>query len=275
MVNQLLPVVRLDGYHILSDLCGVPDLFARIKPTLLRLVPGRKASAEVTALKPWVQVVVTLWVLVVVPLMLITVLFAVVSFPRIVATAWDSTTVQWEGVVKRFGDHEWAGVGVGLIGTGAVLLPVFGTVFMVTRFGRRIGRSTWKAADRLPAGRPLALVAGAALIAGLAFLWWPNGEYRPIQPGERGTVADGLRTISKVPTGRPSLTEERVEELGGAPARADQSTTTTVPAQAPTRSEPATQDEPTTTTTTRRRITTSTTSDPSSQDPGATDGTMP
>ena len=40
MLHQLLPVVRMDGYHILSDLVGVPDLFARIKPTLLASCRG-------------------------------------------------------------------------------------------------------------------------------------------------------------------------------------------------------------------------------------------
>jgi putative peptide zinc metalloprotease protein len=274
MVHQLLPVVRLDGYHILADLCGVPDLFARIKPTLLRLVPGRKAGPEVEALKPWVQVVVTMWVLVVVPLVLLAIVFAAVSFPRIVATAWDSTTLQWQGVTERFGDGDSAGAAVGLIGTGAVLLPVLGTVYMLSRLARRIGRGAWSAAERLPAGRPLALVTGAAAVVGLAALWWPNGEYRPIQPGERGTVADGFRTIAEVPTGRPGLTEERVEELGGAPARAEQSTTTTTTVDTPTESGPGTNDSSSTTTTEPRRITT-TTSDLSSHDAGATEETTP
>ena len=34
MLQQLIPVVRFDGYYILSDLAGVPDLFARVGPVL-------------------------------------------------------------------------------------------------------------------------------------------------------------------------------------------------------------------------------------------------
>ena len=34
MLQQLLPFVRFDGYFILSDLVGVPDLFARAAPIL-------------------------------------------------------------------------------------------------------------------------------------------------------------------------------------------------------------------------------------------------
>ena len=71
MVHQLLPFVRLDGYYILADLTGVPDLFARIKPTLLSAVPGQEADERAAALKPWVRVVVTLWVLAVVPILLL------------------------------------------------------------------------------------------------------------------------------------------------------------------------------------------------------------
>ncbi|MET3350527.1 UNVERIFIED_ORG: hypothetical protein ABID57_002219 [Arthrobacter sp. UYEF1] len=39
MIRQLLPLVRFDSYHILADATGVPDLFQRIKPTLLGLLP--------------------------------------------------------------------------------------------------------------------------------------------------------------------------------------------------------------------------------------------
>ena len=41
MVQQLLPLLRFDGYHLLADLAGVPDLYQRIRPTLLGLLPHR------------------------------------------------------------------------------------------------------------------------------------------------------------------------------------------------------------------------------------------
>ena len=64
MVKQLSPVIRADGYHILADLTGVPDLFAHIGPTLRQLLPGRN---EPSALHGRARAIVTLWVLVVVP----------------------------------------------------------------------------------------------------------------------------------------------------------------------------------------------------------------
>jgi len=81
IAHQLLPVVRLDGYYIVADLTGVPDLFARIGPILRNLLPGRKVE-EVQVLKRWVRVAVTTWVLVVVPALLAQLLILLVHLPR-------------------------------------------------------------------------------------------------------------------------------------------------------------------------------------------------
>ncbi|MGN6300023.1 MAG: hypothetical protein ACTHN8_02905, partial [Angustibacter sp.] len=68
MVRQLAPLVRFDGYHVLADVTGVPDLYHRIKPTLLSLLPRHWNDPEAKVLKPWARAVVTTWVLVVVPM---------------------------------------------------------------------------------------------------------------------------------------------------------------------------------------------------------------
>ena len=67
MVQQLIPTVRFDGYFVLADLAGVPDLFARVRPVLLSLLPGRPADPRVTELRPKTRRLVTVWVFVVVP----------------------------------------------------------------------------------------------------------------------------------------------------------------------------------------------------------------
>ena len=55
MLQQLTPLVRFDGYHVLADVTGVPDLFHRIKPTLLGALPvalGRPRGQAAEALGP-------------------------------------------------------------------------------------------------------------------------------------------------------------------------------------------------------------------------------
>src|SRR5438309_2944211 len=42
VAQQFLPFLRLDGYYVVSDLAGVPDLFGRIGPILSSLLPGHK-----------------------------------------------------------------------------------------------------------------------------------------------------------------------------------------------------------------------------------------
>ena len=85
----------------------------------------------------------------------------------------------------------------------------------------RVGRSVGAAAWRWSEGRPLrrgALCVGTLTALGLAaFTWWPNGEYRPIQPGERGTLQGAVANLRHVGTGRPALTVEHERELDGAP----------------------------------------------------------
>ena len=44
VVHQMLPFLRLDGYYVVSDLVGVPDLFKRTGPVLRSMIPGRSAS---------------------------------------------------------------------------------------------------------------------------------------------------------------------------------------------------------------------------------------
>lgn len=50
VLEQLMPAVRLDGYFILGDLAGVPDLFGKIRPILLSMLPGRPVRPEISDL---------------------------------------------------------------------------------------------------------------------------------------------------------------------------------------------------------------------------------
>src|SRR5688572_26976272 len=47
IAHQLLPVVRLDGYYIVSDLVGVPDLFTRMRSILQSALPWQRSDDRV------------------------------------------------------------------------------------------------------------------------------------------------------------------------------------------------------------------------------------
>jgi putative peptide zinc metalloprotease protein len=223
ILQQLMPFLRLDGYYILSDLTGVPDLFARIKPTLQSALPWNKADDRVTALKPWVRVTVTAWVVFLVPVLLLTFGMMVINAPRIFATAYDSFFVHLHKADDSFGSGQLAAGSLAGLQMVILTLPALGFVYSSTRAGGKAFGGAWRWSDGAPMRRFSVLGVTTALIAFLGFIWWPNGDYKPIQPGERGTVQGAISQLKSVPTGRPGLTRERTDELGGAPTVSEHS----------------------------------------------------
>jgi putative peptide zinc metalloprotease protein len=219
IIQQSLPLLRLDGYYIISDLTGVPDILTRMRPILASLLPWRDADERVTELKPWVRVVVTAYVCLIVPVIAFIFLALLINAPRLFATGWDSFWLQWDRVGPYL-DGGQAGRGfVSIFQMVVLVLPLAGLTYTFTRVSHRFGTAGW----RWSAGSALrrgVLAAGVAAAVGLAaFLLWPQpGEYRPIQPGERGTLFGALKQMRHVPSGRPALTPERSYELGGAPS---------------------------------------------------------
>ncbi len=217
VIQQMLPFLRLDGYYILSDLVGVPDMFARIKPTLKSAVPGQEVEAEAAELKPWVRRVTLAWVVFLLPVLLFTFGMLIFNLPRMIATAWDSFFVQLDKITSGSG----LDIAVGVIQILALVLPLAGITYTFARIGSKIASGTWNWSEGAPFRRA-AVLAFTVLVAGVAgWVLLPNGDYRPIQPAERGTVQGAIDQFSAVSTGRPGLTEEREQELGGAPVVRD------------------------------------------------------
>lgn len=217
MLHQLMPFLRLDGYYIVSDVTGVPDLFPRIKPILRSFAPGKEAGPLVTALKPWVRVVVTAWVVTLVPVLLYLFFVLVMMMPRMFATAYDSFLIQYDAIAAALGAGAAAKVAAGAVQIISLALPLAGIVYTFTRLTKNVGLLAWRRSEGHPALR--GGFASVALVGiGLAgFILWPNGDYKPIQPTEVGTIQASLASFKDIPTGRPSLTAERAQELDGAP----------------------------------------------------------
>lgn len=103
-----------------------------------------------------------------------------------------------------------------------LLLPAAGIVVTFARVGVRSGRGLWTKTEGKPAARLVSVAAAGALAAVAAYIWWPNGDYRPIQPGEKGTIQGAVAQFGAIPTGRPGLTAQRAQQLGGAPFQSQQ-----------------------------------------------------
>ena len=180
-------------------------------------MPGQETDEKADELKPWVRAVTTGWVLALIPVLGVAFGLLIFNLPRMFATAWDSLFVQFDKVSSGDGLTMVAGG----IQSVALILPLAGAAYTISNVTRKVAGGAWNWSEGAPVRRGLVLatVVAAAGLAGWVLL--PNGDYRPIQPGERGTLQGGVRQFASVQTGRPGLTEQREEELGGAPVKRD------------------------------------------------------
>jgi putative peptide zinc metalloprotease protein len=201
MVRQLLPLVRFDGYHVLADVTGVPDLFQRIGPTLRGLLPWRWRDPESRVLKPWARAVVTAWVLLVVPVLAFSLFVVVFTLPRLLGTAWTNLGKQAGLIDRAWLDGDLLEVAARALAVVALAFPVLALGLVLARVVHRVLTATWRRTRGKPLRRGLAGLVAVAVAAGLVWTWWPHpGTYRPVQPYEGGTLA---QAVSAATSGLP------------------------------------------------------------------------
>jgi putative peptide zinc metalloprotease protein len=211
MLRQLLPLVRFDGYHILADLTGVPDLFARIKPTLLGLLPKHWGSPETKVLRPWARVVVSTWVLLVVPALAACLVLLALGLPRLMATAFDSLRLQYGVLQENVADGDLANIAVRVLSLVMIALPPLSVTYLLTRITRRTSTRMWNAAGDHPLARGAAATAIASVVVFAALAMWPGGQYEPVTADELIGPGDGFGLAkSPVVTAGRAVVEEIV-----------------------------------------------------------------
>ena len=178
MLQQLLPFVRFDGYFILSDIVGVPDLFARVTPILRSALAKGRTDPRVAGLRRSARIAVTSWVFCVVPLLTVTVGYLLVCLPQINRALWRATTQQARLAGTALTAHHYALAAIDAIGVALAALSVAGSLYIVLGLTRRtavIGLR-WSA-DR-PSRRLIVAVVAAVVRAGLVTLWASQGQFR-------------------------------------------------------------------------------------------------
>jgi putative peptide zinc metalloprotease protein len=147
-IRQFMPMIRLDGYYILSDLVGVPDLFSRLGPVLKSMVPGRGRHPRVQELKPWVRRVITAWVCCVVPFLLYFFVSVLIVAPRVLPVVWHQLG-HIAGLVEFDVHHgNLATATLGLVQMILLVLPWIGVALIFFMMGRRLVLSALARAGR-------------------------------------------------------------------------------------------------------------------------------
>ena len=133
MLQQLIPVVRFDGYYVVSDVAGVPDLFARVGPVLRSLRPGQPVDPRVTELRPYARRFVAAWVLVVVPLLTGVLLWTLWNLPEFVARAREGIRLQQSVFDVAWQLRDWPAMALAVISIALILVPLVGIAVMLWR----------------------------------------------------------------------------------------------------------------------------------------------
>nr|MDQ2815908.1 hypothetical protein [Actinomycetota bacterium] len=171
IIQQLLPSLRLDGYFILADVIGVPDLFRRIGPTLRSVIPGQPADPRVRGLKRAPRVILTAWVLLVVPLLGLELTLIIVDGPALVRTFAHSLDVQRAALTAQLGRADVPDALLSAFSVLMLVLPMAGLSYILLVTGRRALRSFVTVNRRHPALRLPSVAVVLVLAVVLAGQW--------------------------------------------------------------------------------------------------------
>lgn len=139
MVQQLIPTVRFDGYFVLADLAGVPDLFARLRPALHSLLPGRPMDARMAELRPAARRIVSGWMLVVTPLLAGVTAWLLWSLPLLVRRTGQAIDRQATAIAAAWPDGV-ATVVLGVVSIVFLAIPLVGLGALAAQIGVRTVR---------------------------------------------------------------------------------------------------------------------------------------
>ena len=178
MLEQLLPFVRFDGYFILSDLVGVTDLFARIAPVVRSCLSRGQTDPRVATLHRPARIVITAWVLTVIPLLLLTLGYLLLFLPAANRALWLSASHAGHLAATALTAHHYARSAAGAVGAALAVVPIAGSLYITAGLLRR----AVSLGQRWSAGRPgrrlVAVLAGVACAGPLALFWVVQGQFR-------------------------------------------------------------------------------------------------
>jgi putative peptide zinc metalloprotease protein len=177
MLEQLLPFVRFDGYFVLSDLTGIPDLFARVGPILRSALPKGRPDPRITGMRRGVRIAVTGWVVCVVPLLTLMVGYLALHLPEIDRALWQSCALQAHLMSVSVVAHHYVMVGIDALDIGLLALSMAGGLYLVIGLAKRLVMLgiRWSV-GRASRGLVVAM-AGLAVLTALTLFWNTHGAF--------------------------------------------------------------------------------------------------
>ncbi len=141
MIQQLVPTVRFDGYYVLADVAGVPDLFSRVRPVMRSLMRGhRRPDRRVSELRPAARWIVTGWVLFVVPTLAFALGWLIFNMPYITRQTMHAVREEASGLAASWNDADPASVALEILSIVLLVLPLLGLLLLWRQLVLRVAR---------------------------------------------------------------------------------------------------------------------------------------
>jgi putative peptide zinc metalloprotease protein len=225
VLNQFLPFVRLDGYWVVSDLIGVPNLFAYVRPVTAALL-GRATVADrarLGQLKPRARRAIRLWVLATTVVVGVNAAFLGLFGPRLMSASVRAAAGRASSVGLDFGHLQFVSGLDNLLSLVLLALPTVGLAYLAVLLLRRALRTVrqWRLRPFAAAG----VLGVCSIVASYQALSLSPG-HRAVSPAA-GLTAASQRTAA----GRDASTTESpagaasvMREAGAAWAAANSAT---------------------------------------------------
>jgi putative peptide zinc metalloprotease protein len=195
---QFLPFIRLDGYYIMSDLVGVPNLFDYLGPVLASMFrrPDPVMNARLHLLKPRARLAIKVWSVVTVAFLAFNFVFIAILAPIMIPAEWASIHLQAQAMAEAFAREN---VAVGINDFIDLLLIAIAPVGLLLIAGLLLRRAIqaikkwWPTRPKVAAALAVVLVGvllfqGQGLISRLEASSGPSGPpaaakgARPVPP---------------------------------------------------------------------------------------------
>ncbi|MDP9429317.1 MAG: hypothetical protein M3Q47_10790 [Actinomycetota bacterium] len=222
-LSQFLPSIRLDGYYILADLVGVPDLFGYVGPAVSSLLPGRPTHPKVQKLRPRARRVIVGWVAVTVPMTALYLVGFLILLPIVLPVVWAGFLDYLETLDTGLRTGDVVTSAVGVFELFLLVLPWVGGVLMTGMIFRTIRPLlearwgwTWTRPQAWTAGRryaALGVLGGLAIalvwrVAAVAAYVSPSAAETRIVASAFGALEVGRTAAPTVATGEVVVREQ-------------------------------------------------------------------
>jgi putative peptide zinc metalloprotease protein len=168
MLMQLLPFVRLDGYWLVCDIAGVPDLFAYwglAWKRLLRVRPRRPVYQALRPLRPATRRVILVWAAISAVVLAVEFTLLVTAAPALGRTMLQSLWAQAQYAAHQLEAGSPVGVALGTLNALLDLMLFVGLTFGVVFLAIHAARASARRWGRTPARRVAASLIPVLLFA--------------------------------------------------------------------------------------------------------------